>query len=767
MKLKKIEIKEFGPIKNFSVQPGKITVIHGDNETGKTTILDALLDALFQIRQRSEKKQFQGLDRYEENVKFSGTVEVEDNGKLLAFPGDIRLDKAAGVSNFRYIRNLLVVRESDLEPKETTAQKFWSELKDKLSGFEHGLTGITENIRDEVGLTPEGKWINRAGRRIQDEIDKLIFVGDRLKELTDQVEELSRIKSRRERLLREEKEKEKRKTALKEAREREKYESAARAYRKLKEGQERLKSFSTLNPSALQEWRKILAEIGTMKESIRNRENEKNILQSRISEKEEEVKSLQDTVSTWERREAEVVPAVQQKINEIRNLEQQKQKTSRFLPLALSAATVLAALTLFLIILAALRSTSFLATAIFPAALSVYLVVLWFRCRSISAALEEEKNRLTSTFKNLIEPTGASDAQSWIEEERRIFERAKGEIAAKTKEIEKDKNYLKQLSSGNSGIRDLQDKISALRQQEEKLRDQTGCDTVSELEQKLKERNEELLPVIQRQKDALSNILGTDSEDDWQDKIEQLKRYQSAEGDSDEKALERLERELEKSRNERELLLEKEREVDKKLIEVGADTPEDAWDKIEEVQQKLSSFERDQKAAKLAISIIEELAQQQESLINSVLESGENSASRYFRLATRNRYKSVFYQKGEIFAQTPQGQKFNFDQLSSGARAQLLFSIRVALLERLFADKPLFLLLDDPFISSDRPRLEKLLEMLFSLCDAGWQVMYFTVDRDVPEILTNIARKLRIPSGADGLVLKELPPGEIASPAHK
>jgi DNA repair exonuclease SbcCD ATPase subunit len=759
MKLKKINIKEFGIVKDFSLEPGKLTVIHGSNESGKTTILDALLDALFGIRSRREKEQFEGLERYDQNVKFSGTVEVEDSGKTLIFPGEVRLDKAAGISNFRYIRNLLIVRESDLEPQETTAEKWWSELKDKLSGFEHGLTGIAENIRDEVGLTPDGKWMNRAGRRLQEEIEKLKSVNDRLQELTEEVEELSRIKSRRERLRREEEEKEKKRLALKEARERERYQYSLAALTKLKETRERLKPLSTLDPTALQQWRKNLIEIGTTKESIRNCESQKKILLSRIAEKEEEIRNLRETASTWEKREVEVIPAIEEKIREIHKLSEQEQKISRYLPLSFAGGVILAAAAVFLLLLAAFRGAGFAVAAIFPTAASISLIMLYLKWRRFSTIIAKEKTRLASTFKNLTEEiSSAEEMESWIISGRKKSEQAKGAAAAKTSEIEKDKELLKQIGAT---LQQAEEKITSLSKQIDKLKEETGCVTLNELEAKLKERNEDILPTLSRAKDTLSQLLSTSDENAWETKIAELKRYESAEGQSDEKALERLERELEKSRDERERLLEKERETDKKLIAVGCDTPEDAWDKILEVQEKLLAFERDQKAAKLAVGIIEELTQEQESLINSVLESGENSASRYFHLITGGRYNAASYQNGEIYVRTSAGQRFSFDQLSSGARAQLLFSIRVALLERLFADRPLFLLLDDPFISSDRSRLERLLEMLFYLSEAGWQVIYFTVDKDVPQIVQNIASKVGMPAGADGLALKELPQSEI------
>jgi hypothetical protein len=51
--------------------------------------------------------------------------------------------------------------------------------------------------------------------------------------------------------------------------------------------------------------------------------------------------------------------------------------------------------------------------------------------------------------------------------------------------------------------------------------------------------------------------------------------------------------------------------------------------------------------------------------------------------------------------------------------------------------------------------------MLFYLSEAGWQVIYFTVDKDVPQIVQNIASKVGMSTGADGLVLKELPQSEI------
>jgi len=66
--------------------------------------------------------------------------------------------------------------------------------------------------------------------------------------------------------------------------------------------------------------------------------------------------------------------------------------------------------------------------------------------------------------------------------------------------------------------------------------------------------------------------------------------------------------------------------------------------------------------------------------------------------------------------------------LSDGTRAQLLLSLRLALLERVLGEEQGFLVLDDPLLNSSAARKRNAIEVLLDYARQGWQILYLTVD---------------------------------------
>jgi uncharacterized protein YhaN len=106
---------------------------------------------------------------------------------------------------------------------------------------------------------------------------------------------------------------------------------------------------------------------------------------------------------------------------------------------------------------------------------------------------------------------------------------------------------------------------------------------------------------------------------------------------------------------------------------------------------------------------------------------------------------------GELKVVRPNGEALQAYKLSSGTYDQLYLSTRLSLAQRLLQSETGFLLLDDPFLTSDTKRLSRQLEVLLGLAEAGWQVVYFSVKDEIHKGL-----KKSIKDGRVGLV--ELPP---------
>jgi uncharacterized protein YhaN len=73
--------------------------------------------------------------------------------------------------------------------------------------------------------------------------------------------------------------------------------------------------------------------------------------------------------------------------------------------------------------------------------------------------------------------------------------------------------------------------------------------------------------------------------------------------------------------------------------------------------------------------------------------------------------------------------------LSSGALHQLYFCLRLALIENLAKQKPIFIILDDPFIFFDHVRLQKTIFEVVLPLSQKYQFIITTIDQKLKEIL--------------------------------
>jgi uncharacterized protein YhaN len=137
-----------------------------------------------------------------------------------------------------------------------------------------------------------------------------------------------------------------------------------------------------------------------------------------------------------------------------------------------------------------------------------------------------------------------------------------------------------------------------------------------------------------------------------------------------------------------------------------------------------------------ALNIFEEIENEEKSKVTTLF--GDNSkVSEYFREITNNFYKTVRLnpEEQEIQVERNDGEIFNADQLSAGTYDQLYLSIRLALGEKLLKGEKGFFIMDDPFIKSDKKRLERQLNILTKISQSGWQILYFSAKEEVKEAL--------------------------------
>ncbi|MGM0687522.1 MAG: ATP-binding protein [Promethearchaeati archaeon] len=155
---------------------------------------------------------------------------------------------------------------------------------------------------------------------------------------------------------------------------------------------------------------------------------------------------------------------------------------------------------------------------------------------------------------------------------------------------------------------------------------------------------------------------------------------------------------------------------------------------MEELEEFISVIKNEAERCRLAIEIMDSLAAEEKKKVSDLL--SENSrASEIFSEITEERYSEIIYNPGkeEIRAVKQDGTEMPVLNLSRGAKDQLYLSIRLALAERILKGDSGFFILDDPFLASDLKRREIQIETLEKMVEQGWQVLYFSANRNLAE----------------------------------
>jgi uncharacterized protein YhaN len=159
--------------------------------------------------------------------------------------------------------------------------------------------------------------------------------------------------------------------------------------------------------------------------------------------------------------------------------------------------------------------------------------------------------------------------------------------------------------------------------------------------------------------------------------------------------------------------------------------------KIIESQYELSEIASQIAAGVVVHDVIEELRQQEDIKIRQGLESEKvlgplkDITKRYNRLQL----------EGEKLLVSDSYNDFDLNELSTGAREQIMLALRIGFTKSLLGNDSLFLLLDDAFQHSDWNKRELLINKLAEIASTGWQIIYFTMDDHIRDLFSRITSK--------------------------
>jgi uncharacterized protein YhaN len=155
--------------------------------------------------------------------------------------------------------------------------------------------------------------------------------------------------------------------------------------------------------------------------------------------------------------------------------------------------------------------------------------------------------------------------------------------------------------------------------------------------------------------------------------------------------------------------------------------PELIWH-LKTKREEVSKNYRDKTAemlGKIAVVRVAETARKDE---NAKIEAGLDAPAVKNLLKSMTRRYDRLSLDGETLRAGDAYQEFDFQDLSTGAREQVLLALRIGFASMLSKRDTLFLVLDDAFQYSDWDRREGLVETAAGLARQGWQIFYFTMD---------------------------------------
>ena len=796
--LEKINIKNIGPINNREFILKKNNLIVGNNESGKTSITDALEKHLLRDRKKSDINLLSRLSGFNEN-RFGGNWDFE-------IIGDCCLDQMNSETNFANIVNLLVVREAgnrltDRDNKDATFSDFWkNSVRTLLGGMDKSGDRI-EKLKKYL-VTSSGPW--KIIETLEQYQDRLIEEKHRLANSDLSNEEIEN----NENLLKEKKERLETLSKIEKANE---YSEAEQKFIKLIKLTERVKELRNhLAENDIEQleairddWKERNKKKSELEKSCAEREkaliDEKNEIQKKISNKESERKVLQDSEKRQEKRKNELFMRNIQTENDLENersATENKLKSLNNEIEKLKSKYIFSKLSFIPVILFLIGGFSFFFVKnnhyILPGAVMIILFSLgWFIKDFFKFSNnKKEKLRQLEIFNENIETL--ENNLKRIEDKLKM---SKSTVNENISNVERE-------------IKELQDKIATINEDVEKKHDE-----LEEINLRYDSEMQNFQKQISENQAKLDNyFLNFGDQAKLGGKIFE---YHSKEQDLEEESseLEELSSELKNIFDIDEILIpriEHKLEMMRKNIDKShfdqEYNPEERERLINEINElKEEKYDRSNEISGVRSEIIGRLTKDF-SNISSPVKWGDKFFNRYFlpliidlkvtnvyeldraikrtgeAIKTVKRYKNYAermqekireiendqvilasniiqsqsfkekiknisgYEVGDIIQKNDRFEisfhkgdnTYYIENLSTGALNQFYFSLRVALAQRILT-RPGIFILDDAFIHFDREKRKRSFELLKTLTDKGWQFVYTGVsDGELPRLYKEV-----------------------------
>jgi energy-coupling factor transporter ATP-binding protein EcfA2 len=727
MRLKSLFMGHFGLFRGRLVEFGPgLNLIFGPNESGKTTLVDAIVVSLLA---RSQKKggSLKSIPRALAPLKerygtdISLQMMVEHHGQKAEFPSPRNFQDRWDLG-WDELRAIFIAREGELDLATGSAREFrnwWSSLKGKLLGFEEEPRKVLSKIAAEANLTDNlGLTVIQKDRReeIQKKLDWFSENEERIMALRELVRQDRDLEAREKRLAGQVE-------AAEQGLRKSKLLRAKGTYDRMKQAQARLaEEFARYSEKDAREWEKLAQEMEKQSARVQwlrqQREKEESKHRQaieRAAELARRVNALSRTLQAAAEKEQELAEVV---------VADRKRQAGAVPPWAPWACWAVALLSLMLGV-----HSDILGLLLFGVGLVGLALLLTYLLHRQSRIMGQFVQRRDGLIRWGHEVGLNAETVPDLLKKKMEIQQQRDELEGQRKEMEA------QLPKLTKAVDDLarQEKarlaeVERARQKIRHLRDRMGLADLEALEQKLKGKKELLGDVEKKFKSSLRELLGAE-EGAWSRELDRLKELEEVVPTEDAAAVGTLADQLEDCRRQKRDVFEQLTGLTAELkAHFGCQRLEEVLWKVEDLRGELEDLDTLEQAGQKVRETFERVLQQSDGILDDII--GGEEVCRRFRKITGDRYRSVSMDDLNLRITDDRDRQWDFAHLSSGTRDQLLTVLRLVLAERRLGGKG-FLILDDPLVNSDRRRLGEQMDLLGRLAREGWQILFLTAQDEI------------------------------------
>ncbi len=729
IRIGRIAVERFGALREFTLEPGDVTIVDGDNESGKSSLVDALHAGLRRTFRRGNAPSLEHLRRDVPGYEGEPEVELVDGaGNDAGFPPDLLRENPI-------LWNLLLIPEGGASSREIgSAKRDWlDEAKRHLTGFDP--EPIRRLLRGRAGLTPSLRDA-KEWRERDEALTRIVEDGTAfLESLDDLAAHEAGLRRTRRQLAAVDAEAAQERQAVAFDRHR----RAARALAALRESLRELDRLARFTERELREWRLLdrrregdAARLEAARRALQDGERSATAAQDRLADGESHRDEIERRLTGL--RGAGIADRAREAA---RRAEQSRAALEAARRWRLPAIAALAVGTVALV--AGLAFGRDVATAGGVAAILAGAVMLLREPpakRRRDAAVAAGAPLVVEARKLGLDVAAVEDVGEALRavEHNAIAagERVEHARADSLRLRERRRDLAQARDEAEETLRDTDRAIAG-------IRERTGLAHLDDLETRV-QRRAALEEQSRAARATLAEIFPDTAEADWPARVEDGTVEDPGRAPQGGR-LEELERKRDALRDEIDRI---EDALDALLRDglrrLGVADLDGARGALDAALEQRRERECDRAAALLALEAVAENERDVDAHLDRTLTDPREGAGALFARLTGGRWSGIRRGDDGLEAVARDGSGVTIRALSRGTRDQLHFALRAALAERILGE-PSFFVWDDTFLTADPDRRRALVASAVELARRGWQIVYLTVDPSIGELFEVEARR--------------------------